>query len=562
MDQSHASNGSAHSTGAGFRPDAEHYLRQIQMLEKYQNDAMHKIAELASLAERSIRETEVYDIRAEALRNPQSDELVAAAYRTGDRISSIIPELVRNPALGWDIRGAEIRSPADFAALAQVVRNPYIETYKLAVLDEHSKVIHSEILSVGSSEAVLSDEKMIAGALQRIKTLGRLDTPRVIVSHNHPAGNANPSNGDIEMSATTQRICESVGYELIDDIITNGDRYFSFRSAGLLGNAKDQAHETHAAESVPTAMGHDSNPLPLGTPAPWELIKREDLFAMHDWNESYRVLETLRQVDPRAVHIVYVNTEARVVGLERFTYADASEQGLRDLKRGILEGVSREGAHGYFACLPEQLSAQDADRMIRDIVQFTHNSRIALWDIYAPSLISAEHYHLLTIANDRGRETSSLDVSIAALNGKVRSAIGGIANRIKALVSGTHPRDDQEQWPREAQSALDPTNAAPVEPSVVDKLPVIFRRHDELRMEWAHSGSMRRAKLVQESESSVRQLGGSGLTAVPLLVAAKGYVEGKVRPEEFRKRLGEHLSAISRYANHSPHRAIGRGIER
>lgn len=58
----------------------------------------------------------------------------------------------------------------------------------------------------------------------------------IILCHNHPSGNALPSNEDIRLTKRIKEAGELVGICLLDHIIIGGgnDSYFSFREAELL----------------------------------------------------------------------------------------------------------------------------------------------------------------------------------------------------------------------------------------------------------------------------------------------------------------------------------------
>ncbi len=56
----------------------------------------------------------------------------------------------------------------------------------------------------------------------------------IILAHNHPSGNPEPSRQDMDM---TKRLAEAgrlLGIEVLDHVIVSDDRYFSFREEKLL----------------------------------------------------------------------------------------------------------------------------------------------------------------------------------------------------------------------------------------------------------------------------------------------------------------------------------------
>ena len=56
----------------------------------------------------------------------------------------------------------------------------------------------------------------------------------LILIHNHPSGDLDPSPEDIELTRSLQRACELVGVELHDHLVVTDDGFTSFRERGLL----------------------------------------------------------------------------------------------------------------------------------------------------------------------------------------------------------------------------------------------------------------------------------------------------------------------------------------
>ncbi len=56
----------------------------------------------------------------------------------------------------------------------------------------------------------------------------------VIVAHNHPSGSLEPSPSDINITAQLKSAGAIVGIELLDHIIFNRTKYFSFLEDGKL----------------------------------------------------------------------------------------------------------------------------------------------------------------------------------------------------------------------------------------------------------------------------------------------------------------------------------------
>ena len=56
----------------------------------------------------------------------------------------------------------------------------------------------------------------------------------LVLIHNHPSGELEPSPEDLEFTRTIQQACELVGIELFDHVIVTDDGFTSLRERGLL----------------------------------------------------------------------------------------------------------------------------------------------------------------------------------------------------------------------------------------------------------------------------------------------------------------------------------------
>ena len=56
----------------------------------------------------------------------------------------------------------------------------------------------------------------------------------VIIAHNHPSGNLNPSNADIEITNKIKAALNIVDSQLIEHIILTADSYYSFADNGKI----------------------------------------------------------------------------------------------------------------------------------------------------------------------------------------------------------------------------------------------------------------------------------------------------------------------------------------
>ena len=56
----------------------------------------------------------------------------------------------------------------------------------------------------------------------------------LVLIHNHPSGELEPSPEDIEFTRAVHQACELVGIDLYDHLIVTDDGFTSFRERGLL----------------------------------------------------------------------------------------------------------------------------------------------------------------------------------------------------------------------------------------------------------------------------------------------------------------------------------------
>ena len=66
----------------------------------------------------------------------------------------------------------------------------------------------------------------------------------IIVCHNHPTGDPNPSVHDLEITRILVIACEIVGIQVLDHVIIGKEGYYSFADDGLMKRYTDQAKET------------------------------------------------------------------------------------------------------------------------------------------------------------------------------------------------------------------------------------------------------------------------------------------------------------------------------
>jgi DNA repair protein RadC len=104
----------------------------------------------------------------------------------------------------------------------------YKEYFKVLFLNQASEVVGYTTISEGGITETSVDVRIIMqGALLTNAT-------NIIIAHNHPSGNLQPSMIDKKITKEIAEACKIMRINLIDHIIMTSKSYFSFIGEGLL----------------------------------------------------------------------------------------------------------------------------------------------------------------------------------------------------------------------------------------------------------------------------------------------------------------------------------------
>lgn len=88
-------------------------------------------------------------------------------------------------------------------------------------LNSHYRVIHDEVISVGSLTAnIVHPREVFRPAIE-------YSAAAVILAHNHPSGNSQPTDSDISITKQLIQAGKIVGIDLLDHIVITKDGYTS-----------------------------------------------------------------------------------------------------------------------------------------------------------------------------------------------------------------------------------------------------------------------------------------------------------------------------------------------
>jgi len=102
------------------------------------------------------------------------------------------------------------------------------EEFHLLMLNRASEVIKCEVISKGGVSGTVVDLKIIfKSAFEHLAS-------SLILCHNHPSGNPNPSAADIKLTKNIQEAGILMEIPILDHIIITEESYFSFADEGLM----------------------------------------------------------------------------------------------------------------------------------------------------------------------------------------------------------------------------------------------------------------------------------------------------------------------------------------
>ena len=109
----------------------------------------------------------------------------------------------------------------EMSALAQ-------EQLRVLLLDTRNNVIGQRVIYQGnvSSSMVRAAEVFRPAIVENV--------PGVIVVHNHPSGEVDPSPNDVTITRKLRQAAELLDIELIDHVVIGADRFSSLKERGLM----------------------------------------------------------------------------------------------------------------------------------------------------------------------------------------------------------------------------------------------------------------------------------------------------------------------------------------
>ncbi len=124
------------------------------------------------------------------------------------------------------------------------------------------KIEHFRVLFLNSKNLLLADELLVTGTVnytpvhtrEIVKRVLFHEASSIVLIHNHPSGDPNPSSKDISLTQKIIDTCKVIDVKVLDHIIIGGNRYFSFNetfeTGGDISPFKTKMHKLILTEKI------------------------------------------------------------------------------------------------------------------------------------------------------------------------------------------------------------------------------------------------------------------------------------------------------------------------
>ena len=127
---------------------------------------------------------------------------------------------------------APIKSPCDIVPFLKNYAVSEKEHFLLVTLNGGHEILQIHVITVGTLNRTLIHPREV------FTTAMRDNAAAIIVSHNHPSGNCQPSEEDIAVTETLEKVSVIMGIELLDHVIVSRETFFSFLEHKMLNSEK------------------------------------------------------------------------------------------------------------------------------------------------------------------------------------------------------------------------------------------------------------------------------------------------------------------------------------
>ena len=138
-------------------------------------------------------------------------------------------ELGRRRSGGNFLQRTKVTNSKEIAVyLRSILKDNSNEVFAVLFLNQANKIKNFKIMSKGGITGTVADPRII------LKQALDEGATSLVLSHNHPSGNLNPSRADQELTNKIKQAASYFDIKILDHIIVSDEGHYSFADEGLL----------------------------------------------------------------------------------------------------------------------------------------------------------------------------------------------------------------------------------------------------------------------------------------------------------------------------------------
>ncbi|MBI2124479.1 DNA repair protein RadC [Candidatus Pacearchaeota archaeon] len=127
-----------------------------------------------------------------------------------------------------NVKGPKIKKPEDVYELVEHLRESDREQFLTICLNTRNDVLSIETTAIGTMTANLVHPREV------FKTAILQNAAGIIIAHNHPSGDPEPSDDDIKITNRLKECSKILEIELLDHVIVGSSSFKSLKGEGKM----------------------------------------------------------------------------------------------------------------------------------------------------------------------------------------------------------------------------------------------------------------------------------------------------------------------------------------
>ena len=156
------------------------------------------------------------------------DELFSQLTPARKAIAEAAVELYKRVQIKQVERKRIISSETACNILRPLIGDIEREEFWAIYLNQSNRIIRKERLSAGGLTGTYVDVRLIMKGALLCNATG------MIIAHNHPSGNENPSGEDNRITEQVKKAADTLNIRLLDHVIITSNTYYSYVDNGML----------------------------------------------------------------------------------------------------------------------------------------------------------------------------------------------------------------------------------------------------------------------------------------------------------------------------------------